>query len=76
MRESTLLAHLSLTEHALRSERIRIADQLEFIRRLKLEGRDLSTARELLQSMKGNLRALERHRERLIEQLGLVGQRP
>jgi hypothetical protein len=39
MRESTLLAHLSLTEDALRSERIRIADQLEFIRKLKLEGR-------------------------------------
>ena len=73
MRESTLLAHLSLTEEALRSERVRIAAQLEFIGQLKLEGRDLSTARELLQSMNGTLRSLQRHRDRLVEQLGLVG---
>ncbi|MBX9829621.1 MAG: hypothetical protein K2Y27_32100 [Xanthobacteraceae bacterium] len=76
MRESTLLAHLSLTEDALRSERIRIADQLEFIRKLKLEGRNPSTARERLRSMNDNLCSLERHRERLIEQLGLVAHPP
>jgi hypothetical protein len=76
MRESTLLSHLSLTEDALRSERIRIADQLEFIRKLKLEGSNPSTARALMQSMNDNLCSLERHRERLIEQLGLVGPPP
>jgi hypothetical protein len=76
MRESTLLAHLSLTEEALRSERIRIANQLDLMRELKLDGRDLSSARELLQAMNDNLRSLERHRERLKRQLGLPGSPP
>jgi hypothetical protein len=76
MRESTLLAHLSLTEEALRSERIRISNQLDLMRELKLDGRDLGSARELLQSMNDNLRSLERHRERLKRQLGLAGPPP
>jgi hypothetical protein len=71
MRERTLRDHLSLTEDALRNERSRIADQLELIRKLRSDGRNPSAAKELLQSMNSNLCTLERHRELLLEQLGL-----
>ena len=46
MRDETLYVHLSITEDALRTERIRIDDQLKLIRTMRLEGRNLSTAKE------------------------------
>ena len=67
MRPHTLNAHLSITEDALRNERIRVADQLELVRKLRKEGRDGSAAMEVLQSMKGALFALERQRQLLLE---------
>jgi len=71
MRPHTLSAHLSVTEDALRNERIRVADQLKLVRKLREEGRDGSAPMEVLQSMKGALFALERQRGLLLEQLGL-----
>jgi hypothetical protein len=71
MRDRTLLAHLSVTEGALQNERDQIAHQLEFVRQLRAEGHSTHAARELLQSMKDELYLLERHRELLMEQLGL-----
>ena len=71
MRDQTLLAHLSITEGALRNERDQIAHQLELVRQLRAEGHSTHAARELLQSMKDELCLLERHRELLMEQLGL-----
>ena len=38
MRDQTLLAHLSITEGALRNERDQIAHQLELVRQLRAEG--------------------------------------
>jgi hypothetical protein len=71
MRPHTLSAHLSVTEDALRNERIRVADQLKLVRKLREEGRDVSATMEVLQSMKGTLFALARQRQLLLEQLGL-----
>ena len=72
MRPHTLSLHLSsVTEDALRNERIRVADQLKLVRELREEGRDGSAPMEVLQSMKGALFALERQRGLLLEQLGL-----
>ena len=71
MRDETLYVHLSITEDALRTERIRIDDQLKLIRTMRLEGRTLSTAKELLRAMTDELYSLERHRALLLEQLSL-----
>jgi hypothetical protein len=76
MRPNTLNAHLSITEDALRNERIRVADQLELVRKLRKEGGDGSAAMEVLQSMKGALFALERQRQLLLEQLGRFAPAP
>ena len=71
MRDETLYVHLSITEDALRTERIRIDDQLKLIRTMRLEGRNLRTAKELLRAMTDELYSLERHRALLLEQLSL-----
>jgi len=71
MRKETLYSHLSVTENALRIERSRMAAQLQHVSQLKSEGRDTSAARAALQSMRCELSSLARHRERLLEQLGL-----
>jgi hypothetical protein len=71
MRHQTLYTHLSITEDALRYERVRVSHQLAVVRKLKAEGLDVATANELLQSMKNELISLERHRELLLQQLKL-----
>jgi hypothetical protein len=76
MRKHTLLAHLNVTENALRNERDQIAHQLERVRQLRAEGHSTRAARELLQTMTSELCLLERHREVLIEKLGLFTTSP
>ena len=70
MRQQTLQSHLNETEQALLAERGHVARQESFIRELEFEGHDITAAKELCHTMQDRLRPLERHRQRLLEQLG------
>ena len=72
MREQTLYQHLAITEDCLCQERIRLDRQMGLFNRLKAQGSDLSNVKTDLLVTKNKLLSLEHHRQRLLEQLGLV----
>ena len=63
-------AHLVQADRHIQEAKAHIARQLELIKKLRKDGHDTDLAESMLDALETTLRALERHRDLILDRLG------